>query len=58
MIAPAYTMIWITATNGASSRTYKPASPMNDPISRSTLWTGFDCTTTSSVVPTAMAAKT
>src|SRR5436190_2585065 len=37
MIAPAYTMIWITATNGASSRTYRPESAPNDAISSSTL---------------------
>ena len=37
MMAPAYTMIWITATNGASRRTYRPDSAPNDAISSSTL---------------------
>ena len=37
MMAPAYTMIWMTATNGASSSTYSPDSAPNDAISSSTL---------------------
>src|SRR5581483_5815027 len=37
MIAPAYTMIWMTAANGASSITYSPDSAPNDAISSSTL---------------------
>src|SRR6059036_1645157 len=41
MIAPAYTMIWMTATNGASSSTYRPDSAPNEAISSSTLYTGF-----------------
>ena len=37
MMAPAYTMICVTATNGASSSTYSPASAMNEAMSSSTL---------------------
>ena len=37
MIAPAYTMIWMTAANGASSSTYSPESAPNEAMSSSTL---------------------
>src|SRR6266545_2744261 len=53
MIAPAYTMICVTAVNGASSRTYSPASAPNDVISSITLCIGFFCPTTSSDATTA-----
>ena len=37
MMAPAYTMICVTAVNGESSRMYRPASAPKDPISDITL---------------------
>ena len=58
MMAPAYTMIWVTAAKGASSSMYRPASAPNDAISSITLYTGFRCPTTRSDVTIASAANT
>src|SRR2546427_1508835 len=46
-------MIWVTATNGASSRTYSPDSAPKDRIKSSTLWMGFRCAITRSEARTA-----
>ena len=50
-------MICVTATNGASSSMYSPASAPNDTISSITLYIGLRCPITSSEATTATAPK-
>ena len=58
MMAPAYTMICVTAVNGESSRMYRPASAPKDPISNITLYIGLRCPITPSDAPMASAPST
>ena len=50
-------MICVTAVNGASSSTYKPASAPNDVISSITLCIGFRWPTTSTDATIAISAN-